>query len=452
MFQPRDESPGWFNQLWFKILTEILVTALMWALYHVVRHVLPKKYRVKDRTIHNIIGHLNALFSNFPSSEDSPGDSLAKSRNLFEYWYDYSTSVEHPSRDLYYLVRDSEEDLEIHVDNTFTQLLLPKIDFTGTTVVLQDTEPTSPSRIVRTTFQVAGQSVSLYLVKNVTLLANDGGNYEDTFACPRGFDYMSLVNLLFDVYDNKLYLSATGASRISCSGLDQQTSSKDYVPDEVMFADLIGEIERFRDQGIQRSYLLHGPPGSGKSSFSVELSQRVSGKVVKLDSNFFNNLTSQSARVLIENLDCSVFIVDDIDRIKTNDMSTFLYTLEAVKNYQKLPTLLATCNNIEALDKSVIRPGRFDDIIEFPELSIEERELFLEQLLEKYSLTLTDQQLQTLAEETEGMSRAYLKEYCLQLKIECDFDVLIKKIRTRMKYIGSVEESDTDIMIENLEE
>ena len=162
-------------------------------------------------------------------------------------------------------------------------------------------------------------------------------------------------------------------------------------------------------------------------------------------------MQSQDIRGIIEGLDCDFIIVDDIDRIMYNDLSGFFYMLESIKSYEHRPTLLATVNNIRKLDQAVIRPGRFDDIIDFELPTHEERKQFLVNMIEKFNITLTEEEKEIFSKATEGMSQAYLKEYCNQLRIENSMIELVKKITKRRKYLELDNSSIDDEEEEDME-
>jgi ATP-dependent 26S proteasome regulatory subunit len=109
--------------------------------------------------------------------------------------------------------------------------------------------------------------------------------------------------------------------------------------------------------------------------------------------------------------------------------------LEQIKNFSNKPTLLATVNNIKNLDQAVIRPGRFDDIIEFSPPDKLDRAEFIKKYSEKLGTPMKKTQINKLVVATDGMTQAYLKEYCLQFSIEGNVDKIIEKIKRRRVYL-----------------
>ena len=101
------------------------------------------------------------------------------------------------------------------------------------------------------------------------------------------------------------------------------------------------------------------------TTYCFELSKRISGKVLKLDSSILRSVEYVSAtelKYLLEALECDFILVDDIDRIQFGEISTLLFLLEVIKTLRNKATLLCTANNLGKIDTAVLRPGRIDDI------------------------------------------------------------------------------------------
>jgi mitochondrial chaperone BCS1 len=146
-----------------------------------------------------------------------------------------------------------------------------------------------------------------------------------------------------------------------------------------MLEDIIEDAKTFLtrrswylERGIpyRRGYLLHGPPGTGKSSAVVALASSLGMDIAMLslgdssleDSNLaelFCNIPVNSI-VLMEDIDCAF-----ADRKGTEDKKskvTFSGLLNAIDGVAagEGRILFATTNHIERLDPALIRPGRID--------------------------------------------------------------------------------------------
>jgi len=442
----------WYKKLWFKFVLEGVVTVLLWISYYIVRHVLPKKYRVNDSTLKKWMKDFSIVTTNLAANDDGVGDVLKKSQNVFDYFYDQRSRIQNTNHEFKIFIRDLMDEVDVHKNGTFTQMILPKLESFGDVKVIH--EISALCFVVKMTFIVKDQPepVNFYMMQTSNE-RTEYSTYDATFACSKGFKYYGLANLLFEMYENRLYLSVKN-DILSAEKLEQEFNQEDYLLPQETYDNLLNEITKFREQNIQRSYIIYGPPGTGKTSFCLELSKKISGKILKIDSKVFTELSTNQTRTIIEGLECDFIIVDDIDRISIGDLAAFLYMLETLKAYKQRPTLLATVNNLSKLDSAILRPGRFDDIIEFNLPNKTGRAQFLKTMMARYDITHTKEELAQFVVETEGLSQAYLKEYCMQLRIEKDFHKLTSRIKRRKKYITQTRNhyGDDATMEENIAE
>lgn len=130
--------------------------------------------------------------------------------------------------------------------------------------------------------------------------------------------------------------------------------------------------EWYVQRGIpyRRGYLLHGPPGTGKSSAVVALASALQMDIAVLslgDSNLDDNSVSElfssipvNSIVLMEDIDCAF-----LERKEGEDKRskvTFSGLLNAIDGVAagEGRLLFATTNHIARLDPALIRPGRID--------------------------------------------------------------------------------------------
>ncbi len=146
---------------------------------------------------------------------------------------------------------------------------------------------------------------------------------------------------------------------------------------------LVADLEKFRSSkawyqsmGIpwKRGYLLHGLPGSGKTSLVKALAGHLKLDLYQLDLGSGNDNTIRS---LLGKLDeNSIVLLEDIDaafngrestrkeKEETITFSGLLNSLDGVMAKEGT-ILIMTTNHIEKLDPALIRPGRIDVKIEF---------------------------------------------------------------------------------------
>jgi chaperone BCS1 len=148
---------------------------------------------------------------------------------------------------------------------------------------------------------------------------------------------------------------------------------------EGVMEDLLADVRRFLggrqwylQRGIpyRRGYLLHGPPGTGKSSAVVAIASALGMDIAVLNLNSSglddNELTDRladvppNAIVLIEDIDCA-FVARKAGDEKTNRVtfSGLLNALDGVAAGEGR-ILFATTNHPERLDPALVRPGRID--------------------------------------------------------------------------------------------
>lgn len=153
--------------------------------------------------------------------------------------------------------------------------------------------------------------------------------------------------------------------------LDGDTSAKLLADVEEFF----GRRQWYADLGIpwRRGYLLHGPPGTGKTSFAYALAGELRLKLCalsltnpKLNDQTIADLlqkTPPRSLILIEDIDAFFVARDKQDvRIKVS-FSGLLNALDGV-SAQEGRIVFLTTNHLDRLDKALIRPGRVDVVVE----------------------------------------------------------------------------------------
>lgn len=153
----------------------------------------------------------------------------------------------------------------------------------------------------------------------------------------------------------------------------------------------------YTERGIpyRRGYLLHGSPGSGKSSFIFALAGSLDLSICLLNLSE-RGLTDDKLNHLLSNApERSILLLEDVDaaflgRSKATEadgyqanvtFSGLLNSLDGVASSESR-IIFMTTNHVERLDEALIRPGRVDCI---EELGDAERDQVEELLLRFYS-------------------------------------------------------------------
>jgi len=143
---------------------------------------------------------------------------------------------------------------------------------------------------------------------------------------------------------------------------------------EVLLEDIkefLASAKWYADLGIpyRRGYLLHGPPGCGKSSLVLAIASALNMNVYILNLSNPNLSDSQLNQLLFSVADNSLVLIEDVDcafkKRKKNDneragltFSGLLNAIDGIASHSRI--LFMTTNRPEVLDAALTRPGRAD--------------------------------------------------------------------------------------------
>ena len=165
----------------------------------------------------------------------------------------------------------------------------------------------------------------------------------------------------------------------------------------------LGSQEYYTSLGVpyRRGYLLHGPPGCGKSSLVVAIAGELRLAICVLSlSN--RSLDDDSLNSLLNEAPVrSIVLLEDIDRAFTADsrvtMSGLLNALDGVAA-QEGRIVFMTTNHVERLDAALIRPGRADVKLEIGLMSQSQ----LKELFAKFFPSSSSEQKEQFASQIPG--------------------------------------------------
>ncbi|XP_075226954.1 mitochondrial chaperone BCS1 [Lycorma delicatula] len=142
--------------------------------------------------------------------------------------------------------------------------------------------------------------------------------------------------------------------------------------------DFVNNPSWYRDRGIpyRRGYLLHGPPGCGKSSFITALAGELAFGICVLNLserglsddrlNHLLSIAPQNVIILLEDIDAAFSSREDTAKVAAAyeglnrvTFSGLLNCLDGVASTEAR-ILFMTTNYIDRLDPALIRPGRVD--------------------------------------------------------------------------------------------
>lgn len=167
--------------------------------------------------------------------------------------------------------------------------------------------------------------------------------------------------------------------------------------------------ELFKKQGylLKRSFLFHGPPGTGKSVLSVKVSDLA---VHMKDAIALYPVGYEALERMLEVLDetdkerFKVICLEEFDGLISGRDEDSWTTLLDGQFQSDNRMLLATTNNIAEIPQRLLRPGRFSSLVHIPALDANERYNYLK------SKGLPEIQCKDLTEKTNDFTVDDLKE------------------------------------------
>ncbi len=187
--------------------------------------------------------------------------------------------------------------------------------------------------------------------------------------------------------------------------------------------------ELFSDVGVEPPHgiLLYGPPGNGKTLVAKAVAHRAKATFIRMSgSELVQKYIGEGARLVRDVFDMarekapSIVFIDEIDAVgsrRTYDGTTgssevnrtmvqLLAELDGFDARGDVKIVAAT-NRIDLLDPALLRPGRFDRIIEIPSPDAEGRKEIFNIHTRNMKLEYVD--MDELVRITDGLSGAELK-------------------------------------------
>ncbi|MFB6107147.1 MAG: proteasome-activating nucleotidase [Halobacteriaceae archaeon] len=187
--------------------------------------------------------------------------------------------------------------------------------------------------------------------------------------------------------------------------------------------------EQFDEVGIEppSGVLLHGPPGTGKTMMAKAVANQTDATFIKMaGSELVRKFIGEGSRLvrdlfeLAAEREPAIVFIDEIDAIaskrtesKTSGdaevQRTMMQLLSEMDGFEERGDIriIAATNRFDMLDRAILRPGRFDRLIEVPKPDHDGRVRILDIHTEGMNLD-DDVDFDALSRLTEGFSGAQL--------------------------------------------
>ena len=193
--------------------------------------------------------------------------------------------------------------------------------------------------------------------------------------------------------------------------------------------------EMFTEVGVEppSGVLLFGPPGTGKTMLAKAVANQTDATFIKMaGSELVHKFIGEGSRLvrdlfqLAEDHEPSIIFIDEIDAIaskrtesKTSGdaevqrtMMQLLSNMDGFEDRGEIRIIAAT-NRFDMLDEAILRPGRFDRLIEVPKPEEEARQKIFE--IHTRGMNLDDDvDFERLARDTPDASGADIKAMCTE--------------------------------------
>ena len=241
-------------------------------------------------------------------------------------------------------------------------------------------------------------------------------------------DTLSVIEILHDAWDPMV----SGAEMVEKPNVDYKTVGG--LDEQIMQVREAIELpleqpELFKKVGIEppKGILLVGPPGCGKTMLAKAVASHTEASFIRMvGSELAQKYIGEGGRMvrelfsLAKDKSPSIIFLDEIDAIGAKRLDsatsgdrevqrTLMQLLAELDGFDALEDvkIIAATNRPDILDDALLRPGRFDRVIEIPLPESDGRKRILEIHLKKMSTNRLN--IGKIVEITEGFSGAELK-------------------------------------------
>tara|TARA_B100000767_G_scaffold275751_1_gene315044 strand:+ start:633 stop:1853 length:1221 start_codon:yes stop_codon:yes gene_type:complete len=246
-------------------------------------------------------------------------------------------------------------------------------------------------------------------------------------------DTLAVIEVLHDAWDPMV----SGAEMVerpdtdydSVAGLEEQ---KQYVREAIELP--LNSPELFEQVGVEppKGILLVGPPGCGKTLLAKAVANHTEATFIRMvGSELAQKYIGEGGRMVRELFSLakekspSIIFLDEIDAIGAKRLDgstsgdrevqrTLMQLLAELDGFDSLENvkIIAATNRPDILDEALLRPGRFDRVIEIPIPDDVGRKAIFKLNIDKMSTKKI--QLKPIVDKTNGYSGAEIKATCVE--------------------------------------
>lgn len=200
----------------------------------------------------------------------------------------------------------------------------------------------------------------------------------------------------------------------------------EYKSELVEILDFLKDPRKYAEIGatLPKGVLLSGPPGCGKTMLAKAIAKESNATFIYADGSAFDQMFvgfgAHRIKVMFEEArryePCIIFI-DEIDAIAGKRSTYHRYFRQAMNQLlthmdgfvpsSRLLVIGAT-NLVESLDPAILRPGRFDKIVEIPYPSLKARTQILNHYIQNLNHSISKQAIREIASQTAQFTGAHL--------------------------------------------
>jgi len=252
--------------------------------------------------------------------------------------------------------------------------------------------------------------------------------------CTLNQQSLAVIDILPESYDAAVYgmevVETPDESYADIGGLDRQIMEiKEAVELPLKRPELFDRIGIDPPKGV----LLHGPPGTGKTLLAKAVAHETNAYFLRVvGSELVQKYIGEGARLVRELFELAkkksptIIFIDEIDAVGASRTEattsgdrevqrTLMQLLAGMDGFERRGDvkIIGATNRIDILDRALLRPGRFDRIIEIPLPDVEGRLAILNVHTRKMTLD-TEVNLREVAFLTEGKNGADLRAICME--------------------------------------